>query len=99
MPVEWKCTKFEKSELEIQLIFENPAEVSMQEQLDILSVKFVQEQIFRTLKDLIVIEPDLIVYKEIPAQYTSHGQQVFIATTTKIIEGGGYAMIIGVIIG
>ena len=61
MPVEWTCTKFEKSELEIQLIFENPAEVSMQEQLDILSVKFVQEQIFRTLKDLIVIEPDLIV--------------------------------------
>ena len=52
-----------------------------------------------TLKDLIVIEPNLIVSKEIPAQYTSHGQEVWITVTTKIIEGGGYAMIIGVIIG
>ena len=59
----------------------------------------MQEQVFRTLKDLIVIEPDLILKKEIPAQYTSHGQEVFITATTKIIEGGGYAIIIGVIIG
>jgi hypothetical protein len=37
-----------------------------------LKIKFVEERVFRTIKDFIVIEPDFIISKEIPAQYTSH---------------------------
>jgi hypothetical protein len=40
-------------------------------QLDKLFIKFINEQFFMTEQDLIVIEPDFIISKEIPTQFSS----------------------------
>ena len=52
-----------------------------------------------TEQDLIVIEPDFIISKEIPTQFSSKLQEQFIQASSNFTKQTGFAVIIGVIIG
>lgn len=53
-----KCVELKDASMKLQLSFESPALVSVNTQPDRLSVRFVDERLFKTINGFITIEPD-----------------------------------------